>query len=480
MKKFWYRFLIIALSIGMLVPTWLTVGATKAKAATLTPIIIDDAASGLTKSSGWSYYNGLPNGGINDDYYYESDGTTTKWARWTPNIIISEDYDVYVHWSVHSARPSDVAYKIYYQGGVDEQHVDQTQDSNGIIPANFTASGWKLIGRYPFAAGNYVELTESSSGDTCVDAVKFIHNNELPSVPVLQSPENNKNTNQTTIDFSWLASTDADDTVLTYDFQLYKNSILENNQTSLGSTSINAASLTDGNYTWRVRSFDGENYSNWSEYFSFTLDTTIPAAPANLIASVGNGEVSLTWDAVAGADYYNIYYQKFSDLVYSGPIATTQTSTKITQLENGTMYRFIVRAVRIVGTIAVESPDAWLEATPIAPRIVLAAAPKEVVVEPAAPEVQPQVEPQIEEPTEQGKILGEKEEATEEEKINWTPWIILFILIILAGAAAGGYFYWFGREEEEIISKEVVEKSKEPTKRGRKSTKTSVKRNKRW
>lgn len=45
---------------------------------------------------------------------------------------------------------------------------------------------------------------------------------------------------------------------------------------------------------------------------------------------------------------------------------------------------------------------------------------------------------------EQGEIKGEETAEDSNDKINWTPWIILFILILLAGAATGGYFYWFG------------------------------------
>lgn len=59
---------------------------------------------------------------------------------------------------------------------------------------------------------------------------------------------------------------------------------------------------------------------------------------------------------------------------------------------------------------------------------------------------------------ENGKIKGEDEteESEEEDKVNWTPWIVLFILIILAGAATGGYFYWFAGEED------TIEKNKKP------------------
>jgi len=231
-----------------------------------------------------------------------------------------------------------------------------------------------------------------------------------------------------------------------------------------------------GTFKYQVTAVDtAGNESAASNEISVDL-SQLPA-PTNLCAAPGDKEVTLTWDAVADASSYNVYYKKSSETAYVGPVNVLDTTTKITNLENGVKYNFIVRSV---GDNGVESLDAAVEATPVAPKIVLAAAPKEVVVEPAAPEVQP-TPPTVKEPTEEGKILGEETPTeTETEKINWTPWIILFILIILAGAATGGYFYWFGREEEEIISKEVVEKSKEPTKRGRKSTKTSVKRNKRW
>ncbi len=85
-------------------------------------------------------------------------------------------------------------------------------------------------------------------------------------------------------------------------------------------------------------------------------------------------------------------------------------------------------------------------------------------------------------PVEQGQIKGaENTNNQETEKINWTPWIILFILIILAGAATGGYFYWFGHddEEEEIVSKEVIVKSKKSSKSSGKP-KVAPKKSKRW
>ena len=80
---------------------------------------------------------------------------------------------------------------------------------------------------------------------------------------------------------------------------------------------------------------------------------------------------------------------------------------------------------------------------------------------------------------EQGKILGdENADAEEEEDINWTPWIILFILIVLAGAATGGYFYWFSGEEEIEEATEV--KEKKPAKATPKKETPAPKKPRRW
>ncbi|MEI8061386.1 MAG: hypothetical protein WCG99_03795 [Candidatus Berkelbacteria bacterium] len=107
------------------------------------------------------------------------------------------------------------------------------------------------------------------------------------------------------------------------------------------------------------------------------------------------------------------------------------------------------------------------------------------ITQPETPSVSSTTEtPTVTTPTEQGQIKGTTAtESQESEKINWTPWIILFILILLAGAATGGYFYWFGRDdEEEIVSKEVIEKNKKPVAKvaPKKVKKVSPKKSKRW
>lgn len=80
---------------------------------------------------------------------------------------------------------------------------------------------------------------------------------------------------------------------------------------------------------------------------------------------------------------------------------------------------------------------------------------------------------------EDGKIKGDETETKEENKVNWTPWIVLFVLILLAGAATGGYFYWFSGEDE--VSAVVREKKEIKSTPLKESTKSKAnKKSKRW
>lgn len=82
-----------------------------------------------------------------------------------------------------------------------------------------------------------------------------------------------------------------------------------------------------------------------------TLVTTL-AAPAGLATTVGDGLVSLSWNAVAGA----VNYQVFRSMTNGGPysqIATVTTTNYLnTALLNGTNYFYVVKAANTVGTSA--------------------------------------------------------------------------------------------------------------------------------
>ena len=87
------------------------------------------------------------------------------------------------------------------------------------------------------------------------------------------------------------------------------------------------------------------------------------AAPSGIVATAGNGQVSLVWNSMPGATSYNIYYSASIGVTRATGTKVTGTSV-VTGLTNGTTYYFVVTAVSANGE-SVESNQ--VIATPIQP-----------------------------------------------------------------------------------------------------------------
>jgi len=72
-----------------------------------------------------------------------------------------------------------------------------------------------------------------------------------------------------------------------------------------------------------------------------------PAAPTNLSATPGDGQVALSWDGSAGADFYNVYRGTGGNYYWqASPTSTSWTDTSVT---NGTTYWYYVTAENAAG-----------------------------------------------------------------------------------------------------------------------------------
>lgn len=115
-------------------------------------------------------------------------------------------------------------------------------------------------------------------------------------------------------------------------------------------TTVNAtASLLAGRQVLTVSQDSGGYNIN---YLTFTSGSAPPPAPANLTATAGNTQVSLSWTASSGAASYNVYHGTSAGGESSTAVATGVTSTSYTNtgLTDGTTYYFKVAAVNSSGT----------------------------------------------------------------------------------------------------------------------------------
>jgi Glycoside hydrolase family 44 len=91
-----------------------------------------------------------------------------------------------------------------------------------------------------------------------------------------------------------------------------------------------------------------------------------PAAPAGLAAAAGNQQITLTWNASAGATSYHVKRATMAGGPYTQVAAPTANSDTDTALTNGTAYYYVVSAVNSYGESANSSE---VSATPTGPSV---------------------------------------------------------------------------------------------------------------
>ena len=124
---------------------------------------------------------------------------------------------------------------------------------------------------------------------------------------------------------------------------------------AIATTGASATTYMDGTvaggerYVYRVKAWRGTDLSLWSNFAAIRAPR-VPAAPANLSASAGDGSVTLSWDDAADDTITKYQYRYRTGMTWDpdwtdiGGSGAGTTRYRLTGLTNGTEYRFEVRA----------------------------------------------------------------------------------------------------------------------------------------
>jgi fibronectin type 3 domain-containing protein len=164
------------------------------------------------------------------------------------------------------------------------------------------------------------------------------------------------------VNLSWNASTGATG----YYVKRSTTSGAEVQIAAVSTTSYPDNNVTNGTkYYYVVSAYNSYGPSaNSAEVSATPVAPPPPSAPTGLLATAGNAQVMLAWNASTGAASYNVKRSTTSGSGYQTVGSPATTSFTDPSLTNGTTYYYVVTAVNPAGE---SSPSFEASATPAAP-----------------------------------------------------------------------------------------------------------------
>ena len=233
--------------------------------------------------------------------------------------------------------------------------------------ANFTTN-WTV--NIPAEVGSTTALvgfTGGSGGETAIqDVLGWTYSTSSDSGPPPVPTNLLATAGNAQVGLSWSASVGATS------YNVQRSTTSGGPYTTIGTPTTNSytdTGVTNGTtYYYVVAAVNAAGQSANSSQVSATPQLAIPPVPTNLVATPGNAQVGLTWNASSGATSYNVQ-RSMTSIDNNGYVTIgTPTTNSFTDLgvANGTTYYYEVAAVNTAGQSANSSP---VNATPEPPGI---------------------------------------------------------------------------------------------------------------
>lgn len=235
----------------------------------------------------------------------------------------------------------------------------------------------------------------------------------------------------------------------------------------------------------KIDSVDGKDLIVLTKHFTTfvtysQVELKAPDFTTTTVTRDGANYLQVNWTGLGGGVDYEIFIDGNSKLVVDAKADLAGKSySKEFKVDYGT-YSITIKTKKD-GVYSSSTAKILSVAKPVVTAPIAETTP---TIAPAKAKAATNPEPTVEEKKDDSKgvIKGDESTKDEEESVNWTPWIILFVLIVLAGAATGGYFYWFaGKEEMPAESKKSeIKEIKKDNVAVRVTSKKQQKKTKRW
>ncbi len=167
--------------------------------------------------------------------------------------------------------------------------------------------------------------------------------------PILSFPIDGQIIYANTATLYWYMIGSAD--TVTYELQFKANDSSFSSTINLDSTSYAVSSLIAGTtYYWRVRSFNGNAFSGWTNAESFTVTgnagTLVPILSWPVGGAAQTTTVDLHWyvNGLSPTISYQVQYASESDFSNAVTVVAPTTTTQLTGLVAGTIYYWKVRS----------------------------------------------------------------------------------------------------------------------------------------